>query len=145
VFTVESAEMLSRRYMQLNRKAFICCDKTVTKGEVAPAHAVKAYRGSRGIAPLILKLGDRPIYEHGTLVKRTTRRTCPRTLHFSCILIWTFHLRLNVMFRLRGSTSGPDKTDIILQRPGISSDSTGNIFYRVPKHCSCHGNCNSVI
>jgi len=31
-------------------------------------------------------------------------------------MISTFPLRLNVMFKLRGSTSGPDKTDFILQR-----------------------------
>jgi hypothetical protein len=29
------------------------------KGKVVPFHAMKAYRGSRGIAPLILKFGVR--------------------------------------------------------------------------------------
>lgn len=99
---------------------------------------MKAYRGSREVAPLILKLGDILIYEYGALVERTT-------LIFSCILISTFRLRLTVMFKLRWSTSGPDKTDFILQRPGVISDSTGTISYHVPKHYSCHRNCNRGI
>jgi len=32
-------------------------DKKKTKGNVVPVPAVKAYRGRRGIAPLILNLG----------------------------------------------------------------------------------------
>jgi DNA repair exonuclease SbcCD nuclease subunit len=31
--------------------------KVEIKGKVFPVHAIKEYRGSRGIAPLILKLG----------------------------------------------------------------------------------------
>jgi hypothetical protein len=40
----------NREYVQQRRKV---------KGEVVPLHAVKAYRGSRGIAPLILRLGTK--------------------------------------------------------------------------------------
>jgi hypothetical protein len=34
-----------------------CCLRSSLKGNVVPVHVMKAYRGSRGVAPLVLNLG----------------------------------------------------------------------------------------
>jgi hypothetical protein len=61
----------------VKQKAFIYCDRTVSKGEVVPAHAVKAYRESGGIASLILKRGDKWIYRVSQELRSLLRDIIP--------------------------------------------------------------------
>ena len=72
-----SAHAFSRNYSIPQSMTFIKIDhtgySTFKKGKIVPVHAMKACRGSRGIAPLILTsaLGE------GGMVNFTPRPLCP--------------------------------------------------------------------
>jgi hypothetical protein len=68
----------------------------IRRCQVIPAHAMKAYRGSRGIAPLIPNLGAICIDQWSTprpgsfLLAEEPRQQLNRTLWRASQLVWTF-------------------------------------------------------